>query len=164
MKKHFAIALAGAAVLVLAHAQTASGQSRDLQRRLAAATRLTCTFSTLATGNWDNTTAAPSIAVTPAEVEVRFFNINIDEGTADTDSGFGAAFISVRYSQGYLHLLQMSDAGPLYITTVLAQAAPNNRFKATQARFEYSPTVIPGFTSRPELYVGTCAATAEPAG
>jgi hypothetical protein len=28
---------------------------------------------------------------------------------------------------------------------------------AVHARIEYSPTVIPGFTSRPEMYIGTCS-------
>jgi hypothetical protein len=63
----------------------------------------------------------------------------------------------VRYSHGYLHLMQMSDAGPLYITTVLATPTANNRFKAMHTRHEWSPALVPGFTSRPELYVGDCA-------
>jgi hypothetical protein len=28
-------------------------------------------------------------------------------------------------------------------------------------RVEYSPTVIPGFTSRPEMYLGTCTIPAQ---
>jgi hypothetical protein len=63
----------------------------------------------------------------------------------------------VRYSHGYLHLMQMSDAGPLYITTVLATQTANGRFKAMHTRHEWSPAIVPGFTSRPEMYVGDCA-------
>jgi hypothetical protein len=30
---------------------------------------------------------------------------------------------------------------------------------AVHVRHEYSPAIIPGFTSRPEMYVGDCAIT-----
>jgi hypothetical protein len=151
------LTLAFIAIAVLAQPQTASAQARELQRRLAAATRIDCTFSILATGNWD--AATPQAAVTPAKAEATFLNINIDEGTADSGSPFGNSFISVRYAFGYLHFMQMSDAGPLYLTTVLAEETAGGRMKAVQTRHEYSPAVIPGFTSRPEMYVGDCAVT-----
>jgi hypothetical protein len=62
----------------------------------------------------------------------------------------------VRYQSGYLHIMQMSDAGPLYLTTVLARAAGEGKLMAVHTRIEYTPTIIPGFTSRPEMYLGTC--------
>jgi hypothetical protein len=135
-------------------AQTAA-QSAALEKRLLAAKSISCTFSTLATGNWQGANATAT--VTPAKLEVKFGAIDIDEGTAEADGGFGAAFISVRYAHGYLHLMQISDAGPLYITTVLATQTVNGRFKAMHTRHEWSPAMVPGFTSRPELYVGDCA-------
>ena len=104
------------------------------------------------------TTTLPAAKVSPAELKVGFSNINIDEGSADSDTGFGASFISVRFVQGYLHLMLMSDAGPLYLTTVLAREAGAGRLMAVHTRLEYSPTVIPGFTSRPEMYIGSCTA------
>ena len=135
---------------------TAFGQqSQALQRRLQAAAGLKCSFSVIATGNWDQNT--PKAAVDEAALEVAFTNIIVDEGTADAVGEFGASFISVRYAQGYLHLMQASDAGPLYVTTVLAREAGAGRLMAVHTRLEYSPTVVPGFTSRPEMYVGTCA-------
>jgi hypothetical protein len=152
MQKRIAVALAGLAAAVIA--QAALGQG-GLDRRLAAAKRLECSFSTLATGNWDKN--VPGIAVTPAELKANFFDINVDEGTAEAESEFGASFISVRYTQGYLHIMQMSDAGPLYLTSVIARAAGEGKLMAVHTRIEYSPTIIPGFTSRPEVYLGTCS-------
>jgi hypothetical protein len=144
-----------AALAALGAAPEALAQNSALQRKLAAAKALECTFATLATGNWQG--AKPTAAVAEAKLEVSFSAINIDEGTAEADGGFGAAYIIVRYAQGYLHLMQMSEAGPLHVTTVFAAESSPGRFKAAHTRHEYSPTMVPGFTSRPELYVGDCA-------
>jgi hypothetical protein len=152
MRKCSAIALVGLAVL--GAAGTASGQG-GLDRRLAGAKRIECSFAVLATGTWDKN--VPAVAVTPSELKAAFFDINIDEGTAEAESEYGASFISVRYTAGYLHIMQMSDAGPLYLTTVIARAAGEGKFLAVHTRLEYSPTIIPGFTSRPEMYVGSCS-------
>jgi hypothetical protein len=157
MNRLIAIALGGLAVGMALPPEAALGQA-GLDRRLAAAKRLECSFSVLATGTWDKNT--PAVAVTPSELKAAFFDINIDEGTAEAESAYGASFISVRYAQGYLHIMQMSDAGPLYLTTVLARATGEGRLMAVHTRLEYSPTVIPGFTSRPEMYVGSCAIAA----
>jgi len=153
MQKHLAIALAGLAACAASQPQVALGQG-TLERRLAAAKRIECSFAAMATGTWDKN--VPAIAVTPSEMKANFFDINIDEGTAEAESEYGASFISVRYESGYLHIMQMSDAGPLYLTTVLARAAGENKLMAVHTRVEYSPTIIPGFTSRPEMYLGTC--------
>jgi hypothetical protein len=153
MQKHLAIALAGLAAVTAAHPEAALGQG-GLDRRLAVAKRIECSFPTMATGTWDKN--VPAIAVKPSELKAAFFDINVDEGTAEAESDYGASFISVRYETGYLHIMQMSDAGPLYLTTVLARAAGEGKLMAMHTRVEYSPTVIPGFTSRPEMYLGTC--------
>jgi len=154
MRTHIAIALVGLAALTAAPPQAALGQG-GLDRRLVAAKRIECSFSVLATGSWDKN--VPGVAVAPAELKAAFYDINIDEGTAEAESAYGASFISVRYSAGYLHIMQMSDAGPLYLTTVLARAAGEGKLMAVHTRLEYSPTIIPGFTSRPEMYLGTCS-------
>jgi hypothetical protein len=153
MPRAFAIALTGLAALTAAHAPAALGQA-GLDRRLAAAKRLECSFSVLATGTWNQN--VPAIAVTPVEIKANFFDINVDEGTAEAESQYGASFISARYASGYLHIMQMGEAGPLYLTTVLARAAGEGKLMAVHTRLEYSPTIIPGFTSRPEMYLGTC--------
>ncbi len=148
----------GVVVLVgtLLYSAIAHTQSTTLQRQLAAAERLECSFTVLATGTWESGT--PTATVTERTLELTFFEINTDEGSAEAEGTFGgASFISARYTQDYLHLMQISNAGPLYVTTVLAREASEGRLLATHVRLEYSPTVLPGFTSRPEMYVGSCA-------
>jgi hypothetical protein len=154
MGKSVAIALTGLAAFAAAQPPPALGQA-GLDRRLAAAKRLECTFPVLGTGTWNQN--VPAIGVTPSELKANFFDINVEEGTAEAESAYGASFISVRYESGYLHIMQMSDAGPLYLTTVFARAAGEGKLMAVHTRMEYSPTIIPGFTSRPEMYVGTCS-------
>jgi hypothetical protein len=130
-------------------------QSRALQQRLAAAKRVECTFTTLATGDWEGTT--PQANVKPAEHEALFTEINVDEGTAESASVYGESFISVRHTSGYLHFMQISDVGPLFVTTIFPQELENGRLKAIQVRLEYAATTLPGFASRPEMYFGDCA-------
>jgi hypothetical protein len=146
-----------ATALALSQPPTAYAQSRELQRRLATATRVECTFSTLATGDWDG--ATPQAAVKPATHEASFQDINVDEGTAEASTTYGNSFISVRYSSGYLHFMQISDVGPLFVTTIFAQETQNGRLKAVQTRLEYAATTLPGFATRPEMYFGDCEVT-----
>lgn len=154
MSRSLAIALAGLAAFAALVPQTAPAQG-GLDRRLAAAKRLECSFSVLATGTWNNN--VPAITVTPAEFKANFFDINVDEGTAEAESEYGgSSFISLRYESGYLHIMQMSDAGPLYVTSVIARSAGEGKLMAVHTRIEYVPTALPGFTSRPETYLGTC--------
>jgi hypothetical protein len=132
-------------------------QSRALQQRLASATRVECAFSTLATGDWKGT--APEASVAPAEHEALFTEVNVDEGTAESASVYGESFISVRHAAGYLHFMQISDVGPLFVTTIFPQELENGRLKAIQVRLEYAATTLPGFATRPEMYFGDCTVT-----
>jgi hypothetical protein len=157
------IALAAALPFVLAltmpvGAQTAA-QSLALEKTLLAAKTLKCKFSTMATGDWVEG-GKTKATVAASKIEVAFSSIDIDEGTAEADGGYGNAFISVKYAHGYLHFMQISDAGPLYITTVLVTETSPGHFKAIHTRHEWTPASIPGFTSRPEMYVGDCLAGA----
>jgi hypothetical protein len=156
MKWHSLVACSMTALAVAAPS-AALGQSRALQQRLAAATRVECTFTTLATGDWEGT--APQASVAPAEHEALFTEINVDEGTAESASVYGESFISVRYAAGYLHFMQISDVGPLFVTTIFPQELENGRLKAIQVRLEYAATTLPGFANRPEMYFGACAVT-----
>jgi len=132
-----------------------AGQT-GLQQRLAKATSLECTFSILARGNWKSGT--PSAEVMPATLTVGFKNINVDEGTADLEGKLGgSSLIVVRYSNDYLHLMQSQGDGPLYTTTVIAKESKEGRLMAVHTRHEYTQVSLPGFTSRPEMYVGDCA-------
>lgn len=143
--------------LALAVPPTALAQSRALQQRIQAATRVECTFTTVATGGWEGT--APQASVAPAEHEALFTEINVDEGTAESTSVYGDTFISVRYAAGYLHFMQISDVGPLFVTTIFPRETANGRLKAVQVRLEYAATTLPGFASRPEMFLGDCAVT-----
>lgn len=155
MQKLVGIAVGACAALALAMPRATLGQV-GLERQLAAAKRLECSFGVLGRGNWD-AAGKPSIAVTDTELTTAFYDINVDEGTAEAETDYGSSFISVRLAQGYLHIMQMSDAGPLYLTTVLARAAGQGRLMAIHMRVEYTPVSLPGFTSRPETYLGSCA-------
>lgn len=156
MKRQFAGLFVAAAVLLVAVPHDAHSQNRELQRLLAAATRVNCSFSGMTTGTW-NKDGTPSAEYKPTTLKLSFFDINIDEGTAEADSQFGASFIVVRYSNDYLHLIQMFGSGPLYVTTILAREASEGRLMAVHTRHEYTPTILAGFTSRPEMYLGDCS-------
>jgi hypothetical protein len=141
--------------LLFALPVSAEAQNRVLQEQLATAASLDCRFTTQALGDWnDNETSVEAI---PVELDVSFSNVNADEGTADAGSDFGPAFIVVRYTNDYLHLVQMFSAGPLYTTTVLAVESEDNRLQAVHTRHEFTAFSLPGFTSRPEMYIGDCS-------
>jgi hypothetical protein len=152
------LVLAAASLLVFARMPPAEAQTRGqkaaLEKKLLGAKVLKCRFSTVATGDWEADKTKATVA--PSKLEIAFSSIDVDEGTAEADGGYGNAFIVVKYAQGYLHFVQISDAGPLYVTTVLAVETTPGHFKAMHTRHEFTPTRMEGFTSRPETYVGEC--------
>jgi len=154
------IVLAAAILLALARAAPVDAQTAAevaLEKKLLAAKTLKCKFSAMATGDWGEG-GKPKATVATSKIEVAFSSIDVDEGTAEADDGYGNEFISVKYAHGYLHFMQISDSGPLYLTTVLATETAPGHFKAMHTRHEWTSTSIPGFTSRPEMYVGECVA------
>jgi hypothetical protein len=134
----------------------AFAQAAAIQERLATARGLTCTFAVMATGTWKDGVPSGSIAA-PNVKEITFTNVNVEDGTADAASPYGASLIVVRHTNDYLHLMQMHSAGPLYTTTVLARETKEGRLMAVHTRHEYTDVRLPGFTSRPEMYLGECA-------
>ena len=154
MSKLLMVLVTGLSLATLLAPSDVAGQ-RALERQLAAATSVDCRFAALATGTWNDGT--PSIAVSDTELTTSFSDIDVEEGTAEADSEFGESLIIVRYASGYLHLLQLGIAGPLHLTTVLARETTGGRLMAVHTRHEYTPTIMPGFTSRPEMYIGDCA-------
>lgn len=128
---------------------------QTVYERLAAATSLECRFTTVAASSWEN--GVPKTEVLPKELKLTFAKVNVDEGTADANSQFGDFYVAVRFSNGYLHLMQMFSSGPLYTTTVMARETIDGRMMAIHTRHEYTPATVPGFTSRPESYFGDCA-------
>ena len=142
--------------LVLSASDTRA-QRTSLQERLSAVTALSCSFTTIANADWKNGQATASSA--PAKVTMGFKNVNVDEGSADAEGAFGDSFIVVRQTGDYLHLVQSYRTGPLYTTTVFARESAGGRFMAVHTRHEFTDVALPGFTSRPEMYVGDCALT-----
>jgi hypothetical protein len=146
--------VAGLALLGTSRAEGAAPPATPYNR-LASATSLECRFSTMAAGSWDK--GVPKTEVLAKELKLTFARVNIDEGTADANSQFGDFYVVVRFSNGYLHLMQMFSSGPLYTTTVMAQETVDGRMMAIHTRHEYAPATVPGFTARPESYFGDCA-------
>lgn len=144
-----------AALVLAVPPAPASAQSRELQNRLQNAARIDCRFSQLATGDWSGD--ATEFSAEPVEFTAAFFDIDVESGTAEAEGRFGASYIIVRYAEGYLHFMQTLNSGPLYLTTVLAEATSEGRLKAVHTRHEYTQVRLPGFTSRPEMYLGDCA-------
>jgi hypothetical protein len=132
-----------------------TAQRSALQQRLAGATSLRCTFSTVATGTW--TEGVPAAATRPAKLTLNFKDVNVDEGTADAEATFGGSFVVVRHTTDYLHLMQSHSAGPLYTTTIFARESKEGRMIAVHTRHEFTDVSVAGFTSRPETYLGDCA-------
>jgi hypothetical protein len=151
------LVLAAASLLVLGRPPSTEAQTmaqKALEKKLSGAKVLKCKFSTVSTGDWEGDKTKAAVA--PSKLEIAFSSIDIDEGTAEADGGYGNAFIIVKYAHGYLHFLQIADSGPLYVTTVLATETTPGHFKAIHTRHEFVPTKMEGFTSRPETYVGEC--------
>ena len=52
--------------------------------------------------------------------------------------------------------MQSFRDGPLYVTTVIARPAGGGKWLAVHTRHEYTDVSLPGYTSRPEQYYGSC--------
>ena len=147
--------LAICAVAVLAPCRLSA---QGAQGPLAKAKAIRCTFSVMAVGSWGK--EKPEVQVKPSTLTgpLQFDGINVDEGTAELKSNYGTGKydIIVRYSNGYLHFIQMFLDGPLYITTILEKKTASGKFKAMHSRHEYTEVSMPGWTSSPEQYTGEC--------
>jgi hypothetical protein len=145
------VMLSAAASPAVASAQTGAAQ------RLAHVKAVACTFRTVAKGDWNKQTGEPQGEVSRSDFSVAFEQINTDEGTAVAIGTFGPSDIIVRFAIGTLHLVQSFNEGPLYVTSIFSDETPNGQFKAVHTRHEFTVVSLPGFTSRPEQYYGTCA-------
>jgi len=130
-------------------------QDRALADRLQHAVRVDCRFTQIARAEW--TADGADFATEASEFAAAFFDIDVEGGTAEAEGRFGDSYVIVRFAGGYLHFMQTQNSGPLYLTTVFAQAADGGRLKAVHTRHEYTQVSLPGFTSRPEMYLGDCA-------
>jgi hypothetical protein len=144
------VVLSVAASPVLLSAQTSAGQ------RLAQVKTVSCTFRAVSKGDW-NKAGEPQGTVSSSDLALSFEQINTDDGTAVAVGNFGPSDIIVRFAIGTLHLMQSFNEGPLYVTSIFSDETPNGQFKAVHTRHEFTTVSLPGFTSRPEQYYGTCA-------
>ena len=125
---------------------------------LANAGSLDCRFTVVATGTWKGGVA--EAGTRPSTVTVGYRAIDTDESTAESMVAGAKAHVTVRLSGNYLHLMQSEPYGALYVTTVFSTPTVQGRLQAVHTRHEFTPVAVPGFTSRPEMYVGDCAVAA----
>jgi len=134
---------------------TFSPRSVRAQGKTASAKALRCTFPLNATGTWSKE-GAPTAAVKPSTLVLRFAAINPDEGTAELRNGSVASGVTVILTGGNLHFTQAFRTGPLYLTTVFDKETPGGKLKAVHSRHEYLGAPVEGTTSSPEQYYGEC--------
>ena len=122
------------------------------------ATGLTCTFKVLATGTWARGGDA-SAKTSAVDFPLEFTNLNVLDGSANSKGNTGNLLITVMLVGGNLHLVVTNTGGLLHLTSVSASESRPGFYKAIHSRHELteSAVVIPGFTSRPEQYLGECA-------
>ncbi len=125
------------------------------QTTLAEVKSLRCTFPRQTTGSWTKGDT-PESAVRQSSLVLRFESIDTETGTAVLRNGAMTTEVTARLSEGYLHLMQAFRTGPLYTTTVFEAGAAGRVFKAVHSRHELFATPLPGATSSPEQYYGTC--------
>jgi len=147
------VAALTAAALLLAGAAARAQTSPFVE-----ATGLTCSFKALATGNWarGGDVSAKTSAV---DMPLEFTNLNTQDGSANLKGNTGNLLITVMLVGGNLHLVVTNTGGLLHLTSVSAGESRPGFYRAVHSRHELTETavVIPGYTSRPEQYLGECA-------
>jgi hypothetical protein len=133
-------------------------RARGAQGGLAQAKTIKCAFPLMAVGKWGAEKPEAELKPAPSALQnVQFESVNADEGTAELKSPYGGKYdIVVRYSNGYLHFVQMFLDGPLHSTTILEKKTAAGKLKAMHSRHEHTDVAMPGWTSSPEQYYGEC--------
>jgi len=147
---------AGLAAMLLAPlAAGAQGRSPFTE-----ATGLTCAFPVMATGTWARGGDA-SMKTTASDLSLEFTGLSVLDGSAHRKGMTGNLLITVMVAGGNLHLVVTNTGGLLHLTSVSTDLSRPGFYKAVHSRHELteSAVVIPGFTSRPEQYLGGCAVT-----
>ena len=138
------------AAVVAVHAQSSPSS-------LPSAKALKCLFTAMSAGDWN---ADNGIAATkPANLAISFEDIDVEEGSARVVGAFGPSDIVARLSGNTLHFMQSFREGPIYLTTIFPSAVRPGLLKAVHTRHEFTEVSLPGFTSRPEQYYGSCEIT-----
>ena len=125
------------------------------QDTLASITGLRCSFTLKSTNSWTKG-GEPEGTTAPGTLTLVFDEINADEGTGQLRSGQMASEVIVRQAGLYLHFVQSFRTGPLHATTVFGNGKGAGPLKAVHSRHELFPTPLPGLTSSPEQYLGSC--------
>jgi len=133
----------------------ASGQTDVPSIELDRAARVDCRFSTVGLGIWKDGRPSPTVEV--AELSAAYSHIDVAQGTATAEGRAGSSYIVVRHTEGSLHFIQISDVGPLYVTTVFAQKTPAGRLIAVHTRHEFAASRYPEFREWPKTYFGDCS-------
>ena len=146
-------------VLVLGLGLAAPCARAEQTSPFAAATGLACTFRVMTTGNWARGTGEPSIKPSTPDLAVAFNAVNAMDGSANLKGSTGNLLITVMLLGGNLHLVVTNPGGQVYLTSVSASESRPGYYRAVHSRHELTETavVIPGYTSRPEQYLGECA-------
>lgn len=144
-----------ALVVVAALGLSRSAAAQDGGLTLSTATEISCTFPVMSTGTWSKEGEA-SNEVKKSEFTLVYQAIDTQDGSAQVKGMSGNFYITVRIVGGHLHLLTTDSGGPVYMTTVFNSPAHKGKYKAAHSRHEFTPVQLPGFTSRPEQYVGEC--------
>lgn len=150
------LATAGLLVTILGAPDAAWSQAGAAA--LLEAKSIKCEFPVMATGTWAKD-GTPSAEVKAAKRPVAFSSIDTQGGTAIADGAFGTQPIIVQVSGKYLHFMQIDTSGFLYVTTVFDSLSRPGRHKAVHTRHEFTDIALPGYTSRPEQYLGECEVT-----
>ena len=120
---------------------------------LAGVQRLTCSFTVMTTGTWDQD--APSAAVTKSTLSIQFDAIDTQDGTANmsgvSTGAAGAPHITARLLGENLHFLAMNSSGSVYMTSLFGdrESRTSGKFRAVHSRHEFTPVRLAGWTSRP---------------
>jgi hypothetical protein len=124
------------------------------------ATGLVCSFTAMATGNWTRG-GEPSVTTSPSEMAVEFTNLSVLDGSASLKGVTGNLLITVLPAGAHLHLVVTNTGGLFHLTSVSPSESRPGFYKAIHSRHELteSAVIIPGYTSRPEQYIGECAVT-----
>ena len=119
-------------------------------------TQMTCTFPIMWLGDWSKPGDAEGKSQ-KSELVLKYDAIDTSDGTAQVQGFTGNFYITVRYVANVaLHLLHTDAAGPVYFTTVFNKPSHPGKYKAVHTRHEFTEVSLPGFTSRPEQYIGEC--------
>lgn len=153
MSIHRSILAVALAFALITHSRYAFAQSAPT---LGTVTQMTCVFPVMWMGNWSKAGDAEGKSE-KSELTVKYTGIDVQDGTAEVAGFTGNFYITARLVAGTsLHLLHTDAAGPVYVTTVFNKPSHPGTFKAVHSRHEFTDVSLPGFTSRPEQYIGEC--------